>query len=191
MKRCNLSVFQKSGDQPRLCSVITPILNCYSILWRRGKKKAKKPSASLESINWYLLADLSQFQPYSLCLVQPQARNQSTYFPLDLWGLQAVFEAPPSSLRGGYRSSASTPPAAARECGSRGWTKGQVLHWQYLPSGFVIVALMWDFFTELPGVQHWFGFYEDPQPLSLLSKTIPSSCAWPRMKAARRSTLSY
>lgn len=59
------------------------------------KKKAKKPSASLESINWYLLAALSQFQPYSLCLVQPQARNQSTYFPLDLWGLQAVFEAPP------------------------------------------------------------------------------------------------
>lgn len=98
---------------------------------------------------------------------------------------------PPPSLWGGYRSSASTPPAAARECGSRGWTKGQVLHWQYLPSGFVIVALMWDFFTELPGVQHWFGFYEDPQPLSLLSKTIPSSCAWPRMKAARRSTLSY
>lgn len=125
MKRCNLSVFQKSGDQPRLCSVITPILNCYSILWRRGKKKkAKKPSASLESINWYFLTDLSQFQPYSLCLVQPQARNQSTYFPLDLWGLQAVFEAPPqvSEVATGVLPQHPLPllVSAAAEVGPRG-----------------------------------------------------------------------
>lgn len=64
-----------------------------------------------------------------------------------------MFEAP-SSLQGAYRSSASAPlcPCSC-ECGGRGWTKGQVLHRQYLPSGFMIVALMWDFFTEVPGVQ--------------------------------------
>lgn len=101
MKRCNLSVFQKFADQPSLYSIITPTLNCCRIcrggwgwvVWR----KEKKLSANLESINWYLLSYLSLFQPHSLCVVQSQARNQSTYFPLDLWGLQAVFDAPPKS----------------------------------------------------------------------------------------------
>lgn len=181
MKRCNLSVFQKYGDQPRLYSVITPILNCYSILWRRGKKKEKKPSASLEGINWYLLADLSQFQPHTLCLVQSQARNQSTYFPLDLWGLQAVSEAPPS-LQGGYTSSASALTAAARECGSRGRTKGRLLHWQYLPSGFVIVGLMWVSFTELPGVQHWFSFMKILNPCHFCPKPFPPAVLGPECR---------
>lgn len=55
--------FGSLGDQPSIYSIITTILYCYGVLFKK-----KKTSARLETVFIALLADVSLVQPCWLCL---------------------------------------------------------------------------------------------------------------------------
>jgi len=142
--------FRSLGDQPSMYSVVTPIINCYSVRGVGG--------VSIEARcqpGECLLAGLPLFQQCSLCLAQSQGGNPSTDFPL---GLPTQAEAP-AVLQGRCQRSAPAPLRAWQ--GTRRWRPvlgSAVGQCQPSPAAFTLVALTWRFFTELQDVQHSFGF---------------------------------